>query len=326
VSGDRADNLPVVAVLSAPGEEADYGFDALASEALIHPARSPETLATALREAQVLVVTDFRTRWLREAWPTAQRLEWVHATSAGIDAICFPELLASAIPLTNARGLFDGAIAEYVIGVVLAFAKDLPGNLTLQRKQHWLRRDSERIEGKRMLVVGAGGIGRRIARLARAAGMRTVGIAGAARAADADFEAVHAADALHAQLPQADYVVIAAPLTPSTRGLFGADCFRRMKRSARLINVGRGPIVQTDALVEALQQGAIAGAGLDVFETEPLPEGHPLWAMPNVLISPHQAGDFIGWRRALGEQFVDNFHRWRAGAPLLNEVDKHRYG
>jgi len=125
-----------------------------------------------------------------------------------------------------------------------------------------------------------------------------------------------------AVLPHVDYVVITAPLTPDTEGLFDRETFRAMKPSAHLINVGRGPIVASEALLAALEQGDIAGAALDVFEEEPLPENHPLWDKPNVMISAHMAGDFIGWRRALGEQFTDNFTRWQAGEALNNLVSK----
>jgi phosphoglycerate dehydrogenase-like enzyme len=157
----------------------------------------------------------------------------------------------------------------------------------------------------------------------RAAGMRVLGTARSARKDEA-FDAVYANDDLHGVLPEADYVVITAPLTEQTEGLFDAAAFERMKNSARLINVGRGPIVQETALIEALQNGQIGGAALDVFETEPLPADNPLWDMPEVMISAHMAGDFIGWRRALGEQFVENFRRWAGGDTLFNVVDKTR--
>lgn len=316
---------PTIAVLTAPGERWPPGLASLDAEADLRLANSRETLDAAIVEAHALLVTDFRTTWLREAWPNAKQLQWVHAASAGVDAILFPELVASDIPVTNARGIFDEPIAEYVLGLMLAFAKDLPGTLAHQREQQWRHRDSERLAGRRLLVVGAGAIGRRIARLARLAGMQVEGVASRARPGDDEFAAIHATDDLQTILPDADYVVIAAPLTRTTHGLFGAESFRRMHPGARLINIGRGPIVQTEALVEALQRGEIAGAALDVFEDEPLPEGHPLWAMPQVIVSPHMAGDFVGWREALSEQFIDNLRRWRSGAPLQNIIDKERY-
>ncbi len=238
--------------------------------------------------------------------------------------LMFPELVASAIPVTNARGVFDRTIAEYVLGIVAAFAKDFWRTRALQQQQRWQHRDTERIAGARMLVVGAGSIGREIARLARAVGMQVSGLARQARDDDPVFGEVYAAEELARVLPLADYVVIAAPLTEATRHLFDAAALALMKPTARLINIGRGPIVDTDALVAALRANRLAGAALDVFEEEPLPASHPLWAMEQVLISPHMAGDFAGWREALSAQFIANFHRWRAGQPLVNLVDKRR--
>ena len=152
--------------------------------------------------------------------------------------------------------------------------------------------------------------------------MHPHGIARTARESDPDFDAVHSNDALYEQLEQADFVVIAAPLTPQTEGLFDAKAFASMKPSARLINIGRGPIVNTKALIKALDNGEIAGAALDVFEEEPLPEDHPLWARENVIMTAHMAGDFIGWNQALTEQFLDNFKRWSQGGELFNLVNK----
>lgn len=317
---DRA----VVAVLTAPDEDPPPGLEPLNDEAELRFAADLPSLQAALAAADVLLVTDFRTPILREAWSAAERLEWVHATSAGVDAMMFPELVESEIPVTNARGVFDRPIAEFVLGLIIAFAKDFPNSLALQREHRWLHRETERIEGRRLLVVGAGSIGRAIARLAGAAGLHVEGVASRARQGDPDFAAVHATDDLHRVLGEADYVVVAAPLTPVTRGMFDAAAFSAMRPSARFINIGRGPIVKTDDLVAALRAGEIAGAALDVFEEEPLAADHPLWGMPQVMLSAHMAGDVIGWREALSAQFIDNFRRWRAGEPLHNVVDKRR--
>ena len=172
-----------------------------------------------------------------------------------------------------------------------------------------------------MLFRSAGSIGREVATVLGAMGMNVIGTARHARQ-DSAFDRVHRQQDLPALLGDADYVVITAPLTPDTDGLFDAATFRQMKPGAALVNVGRGPIVRTDALLQALQRGRLAGAALDVFEAEPLPADHPLWNHPKVMISAHMAGDFIGWRQALGQQFVDNFHRWRRGQPLDNPVSK----
>lgn len=315
---------PVVTVLTAPDEDEPPGLAPLHEAAQVRFADDESSLREALPDSEILLVTDFRTEAFRRAWPAAQKLRWVHATSAGVDAVLFPQIRQSGVTITNARGIFDRAIAEYVLGVILAFAKDTRRNIELQQDREWQHRDTERVQGKRVLVVGAGSIGRQIARLCRAVDMQVEGIARSARESDPDFNAVYANADLHARLAEADYVVIAAPLTEQTRGMFGADEFAVMQPHARFINIGRGPIVQTDALVHALDCGQIAGAGLDVFEQEPLPEKHPLWGMRNVLMSAHMAGDFIGWRAALSEQFLENLARWTAGEELKNIVDKGR--
>ncbi|OZB13033.1 MAG: hydroxyacid dehydrogenase [Marinobacter sp. 34-60-7] len=281
-----------------------------------------QTLRDTLPGTDVMMVTDFRTEALEAAWPAADRLKWIHATSAGVDALMFPALINSDVTVTNARGIFDRTIAEYVLCTILMFAKDFPGSLRLQQAHQWKHRDTERAQGKQVLVVGAGSIGRQIGRLVNAIGMHAHGVARRARQDDPDFVAVHSHDDLFEQLGLADYVVIAAPLTPQTEGLFDAKAFKAMKPSARLINIGRGPIVKTDDLIAALDAGEIAGAGLDVFEEEPLAPDHPLWAREDVIMTAHMAGDFIGWKRALTDQFLENFDAWHSGGELFNLVNK----
>lgn len=318
-----ADSL-TVAVLTGPDEGLPPGLEPLHERARVRHAWDRQSLSSALPEADVLMVTDFRTTLLQELWPRAQRVQWVHATSAGVDALMFDELVASEVPVTNARGIFDAAISEFVLGQILIFAKDFAASFALQRQHCWQHRETETLAGREVVVVGAGSIGRHIARQLSAAGMRVTGVARSARGDDPDFAEVRASDELTGLLSGADFVVVAAPLTEGTRGLFGPEAFRRMPPHSRLINIGRGPIVQTGALVSALKSGEIAGAALDVFETEPLPADHPLWDMPQVILSAHMAGDFIGWQTALTEQFLENFERWRAGRELFNLVDKRR--
>ena len=320
----HADPDPVVTVLTAPDAPLPPGLEPLHERARVRHADGEASLREHLPSTDILLATDFRSHALENCFDQAHHLAWVHATSAGVDAVMFDAIRASAVTITNARGIFDRAIAEYVLGVILAFAKDTRTNIELQQQRRWQHRDTECIRGKRLLVVGAGSIGRQIARLSAAVGMQVHGTARSARSDDPDFVAVHASAELFDQLALADYVAVAAPLTPQTRGLFNAEAFDRMPAHARFINVGRGPIVDTDALVNVLTDGRIAGAALDVFEQEPLPANHPLWGLDNVLISAHMAGDFIGWRVALSEQFLDNLSRWRAGEPLRNVVDKGR--
>lgn len=310
-----------VLVLVAPGEAPLPGLDDLPTTVELRTVSSESDLRTHLPQTDVLVVTDFRTDLLERCWPDEHRIRWVHATSAGVDALMFPALRDSDVLLTNARGVFDLGIAEYVLGAVLMHAKDSLGNLALQRQQRWQHRETALVARQRALVIGAGSIGSEVARLLSALDIEVIGIARTARSAE-HFSRVLASEQLDGALPEADFVVITAPLTDATRGLINRDRLARMRSNALLVNVGRGAIVVTDDLVAALQAGQLGGAVLDVVDPEPLPEGHPLWDLPNVMLSAHMAGDFIGWRRALGEQFMANLQRWLADEPLLNIVNR----
>ncbi len=315
---------PVVAVLARERGPQPPDLAPVAEGAAIRYAVSVHELKDALADADALLVWDFRSAKLRDAWPSARRLAWVHVAGVGVEAVLFPELVSSSVILTNSRGVFDQAIAEWVLGLMLAFAKGLPTTLDLQRRHAWQHRVSERLAGQMVLVLGAGGIGRAIGRLARGAGMRVMGVARTARPSDPDLGRVVALRDLQAFLPDADYLVIALPLTSETKGMVGAATLGRMKPTARLVNVARGPIVDEEALVQALRARRIAGAALDVFTEEPLPADSPLWDLPGVIISPHMSGDFTGWEASLSQLFVVNFQRWRRGEPLLNIVDKRR--
>ena len=314
--------MTIVVVQGAAGAEEVPGIERLGGETELRFATTAVELGVALPGAEVLLGWDFTSADLRSAWDRARDLRWIHWGGVGVDAVLFPELAASGVVLTNSRGVFDRAMAETVLGLIIAFAKALPETLALQARREWRHRLTERIEGSRVLVVGVGSIGRTVARLLRAAGMRVSGVGRTARDGDPDFDTVHGSDALITALANADYVVLVAPLTERTARMFGRRQFRAMKPGARFINVGRGPTVDEAALVEALDEGAIAGAALDVFEAEPLADDSPLWSRPNVIVSPHMSGDFIGYPEVLVEQFIANFRRWRAGEPLLNVVDK----
>ncbi len=320
----RQAEAETVVVLTGADESLPPGLEDLPAGVTVRHAPDEAALQRHLPEATVLLVTDFRTELLQRHWRQARRLRWIHATSAGVDALMFPELIESPVPVTNARGIFDAAIAEFVLGQILIFAKGFHTSLRLQGRRHWQHRDTERIAGRRALIVGAGSIGRTIARLLAAAGLTVRGVARSARRNDPDFDQVLASSQLHDALPEADFVVLATPLTADTRGLFDRHAFRAMASHSRLINIGRGPVVVTEDLLEALDEGWIAGAALDVFETEPLPGDHPIWTQPEVIVSAHMAGDFIGWREALTRQFLENFQRWQQGSSLLNQVDKQK--
>ncbi len=298
------------------------GLDRLDDDVVLRAAPTVDALRTALPGAEVVLGWDFRAGALEAAWGAADRLRWIHWAAAGVDATLFPALVDSPITLTNARGVFDRPVAEYVLGLVVAMAKDLPRTVELQLQRTWRHRLNEPLDGSCALVVGVGGIGRETARLLSAVGMNVTAVGRRARSADPDFGTVHGPAALDRLLPDADFVVLCAPLTPATRHMFDAERFRRMRPTARLINVGRGALVCEQALVGALQDGLIAGAALDVFENEPLAEQSPLWTLPGVIVSPHMAGDYAGFERALAAGFLENLERYRRGLPLVNVVDK----
>ncbi|MFF9401196.1 D-2-hydroxyacid dehydrogenase [Streptomyces sp. NPDC014646] len=276
-------------------------------------------LAARLPEADVLLVWDAASDAVRTAWPgDGPRPAWVHTASAGVDRLLCPELLASDTVVTNARGVFERPVAEYVTGLVLAFAKDLPRTLDLQHRRVWRHRESAPVAGSRAVVVGAGPIGREITRLLIALGVQVALVGRTAR------RTVHGVADLDRLAAHADWVICAAPLTDTTRAMFDARFFGLMQPSARFINVGRGPLVVEDDLAQALRNRWIAGAALDVFSQEPLDPRSPLWDVPDLIVSPHMGGDTAGWRDRLAEQFVRMYELWAAGQPLPNVVDKRR--
>jgi phosphoglycerate dehydrogenase-like enzyme len=317
--GPPADR-PVVAVLHEDDLPPGLTEDVAAAE--LRFARADE-LPDALAGAHVLLVWDFLSSAVEDAWPAADRLQWVHAASAGVDRLMFPALVDSDVLVTNSRGVFERPIAEYVLGLLLAFAKDLPRSWDLQRERSWLHRETETLAGTHAVVVGTGPIGRETGHLLRAVGM-AVTLVGRTERHDPEFGVVCATEDLPALVAEADFVVAAVPLTPQTTGLFDRRLFRAMRRTARFVNVGRGPSVVERDLLDALEAGEIAGAALDVFEEEPLPPGHPLWSATRLFVSPHMSGDAGGWREALVRLFLDNLDRWRRGDPLRNVVDKQR--
>ena len=254
-------------------------------------------------------------------------LEWLHQRGAGIDGIARPVLEASRIVLTNGSGNHAPNIAEHVLAMMLAFARRLPELVRAQVDARWAPPDPHAVfelSGQALLVVGTGAIGTALGERAAALGMR---VAGVRRAVTGDvlpgFDRVRPMAELDAALAEADHVVIALPLTQETRHLFDAPRLARMRRGAYLYNVGRGGIVDQAALIEALERGQLAGAGLDVTDPEPLPPESPLWRAPNVLITAHSSGLTPRSLERYHALLLENLRRWVAGEALLNVVDKH---
>ena len=313
---------PVLVVQGVASSDEVPRLEELAAQAEIRCATTVDELRAALPGADVLLGWNFRADSLREAWDSADRLRWIHWGGAGVDAAMFPELAGSEVMLTNARGIFDRPMAEWVLGAMLCFAKRIPETLASQARSSWDYRMSETLFGKRVLVVGVGSIGRAIGRLLQAVGMEVEAVGRRARDGGEDFSRIHAIDELHARLPLADYVVLITPLTEQTRKLFAAAEFDAMAAHARFINVGRGALVEEEDLLAALNAGRIAGAALDVFVDEPLPADSPFWRARNCIVSPHMSGDYIDYQADMAAQFIANWKRFVSGEPLANLVDK----
>lgn len=312
---------PVIAVLSTPALGRPPGMDEIERRAMVRYAEARD-LDDAVAGADALFLWDFFSTAVRDVWSAADRLRWIHVAAAGVDTLLFDELRDSDVVVTNARGVFDRPIAEFVLASILARAKDLHVSHDHQLERRWQHRETRSVVGETALVVGTGAIGRETARLLSAVGMQVRGAGRTARKDDPDFGEIVASGDLAEHVGWADHVVIAAPLTDQTRGLVDAGVLAAMKPTGHLVNIGRGEIVDESALVEALDAGRIAAASLDVFATEPLPADSPMWTTPGVVVSPHMSGDVLGWRETLARQFLDNAHRFLDGEDLFNVVDK----
>jgi phosphoglycerate dehydrogenase-like enzyme len=284
----------------------------------------PDQLRTALPNADVVLNGAFHADLFREMFPFATKARWVHNMSTGVEGILTPEVVASPIPLTNGRGVFSGILAEFVAGAVLYFAKDFRRMIRNQAAGRWEQFDVDAVKGATLAIVGYGDIGRACAKLAQALGMNVVAMRRRASESLEDplLTAVYTSERLRDMIARCDYLVIAAPLTPDTREMIGAPEIGALKRSAVLINIGRGPVVAESALIAALEQGRIKGAAVDVFDEEPLPAGHPFYRLENVLLSPHCADHTEGWVNLAMLKFLENFKRFRNGEPLENVVNK----
>ncbi len=297
--------------LLAPVPDVGYIF--------IDPSSDPPPQAF---DVDALLIWNPRSGVLRENWSRFRRLRWVHAGSAGVERVLFPELAASDVVLTNSRYIFDQALAEYTITLMLALSKDLLTTFRYQVEHRWVQRETETLSGKSAVMVGVGPIARRTAQLAKAFGMSVRGIGRTARGGDPDFGDIASPDELKTLFAETDYVVMLLPSTPQTEGMVGAAAIAALKPTARLVNLGRGSTLDQDALCAALRAGRLGGAALDVMRPEPLPADSPLWDVPNLLISPHMSGDHAGWQRDAADLFLRNLERFMRGEPLLNVVDK----
>jgi phosphoglycerate dehydrogenase-like enzyme len=261
----------------------------------------------------------------------ARKLRWIHSPAAAVHQLMFPELIQSSVLLTNSTGIHGPVVAEHALAVLLAMAKRLPQAMQYQARRQWSqdqlwhgRPRPREVADATVAVVGMGGIGREFTARAKALGMKVLAVrenpAKGADGADAVFNSTQ----IDEVLPRADYVLLCTPVTPATTGMINAARLGKMKPDACLINVGRGPLIDEPALLQALTNRTIAGAALDVFEIEPLPADSPFWQLDNLLITPHTAAVTERlWERHY-RLIADNLRRFLAGEALLNQVDKQR--
>ena len=286
---------------------------------------SPEAFERAAPDASVIFNWSGSRALLREVFAMAPKVRWVHSRSAGLDSLLFPELVESSVPLTNGTGVFSQSLGEFALAAILYFAKDFRRMIRNQMAGRWEQFDITEISGQTVGIVGYGDIGRAVATRVRAMGMRVLAVKRHGPPlynVDPLVDQIYAPEHRIEMISRCDYIVAAAPLTPETRGMIGEAEFAAMKPSAVVINVGRGPVIDEDAMLKALTGGRIKGAGLDVFTHEPLPEGHPFYRLENVLLSPHCADHTADWLEQAMRFFVENFERFRKGEPLRNAVNK----
>jgi phosphoglycerate dehydrogenase-like enzyme len=281
-----------------------------------------EELDSVLQRAEVI----YGLRLPSDLLSRAPRLKWAQMVSAGVDFVD-KAVSESEVIITTASGIHAVPISEWVLAMSLMFAKQAPRLWANQQRKHWERFVPAELSGKTMGVIGLGNIGTQIARLAKAFGMRIVASRRSQVApafGEGDTDELLPPSQLHDLLAQSDFVVVSLPLTTETTKLIGEPELRAMKSSAYLINIARGAIVDEAVLIRALKEDWIAGAGLDVFETEPLPPDSELWELPNVILSPHITGMTEEYQTRATELFCDNLRRYLAGQKLINEVEKEK--
>ena len=314
-----------VLVLADPTEPQLAMLEALPPETEIVAGNNIEAFERAAADATIIFSWSIGNDLLSNVWSMSPNVEWVHSRAAGLDTVLFPELIESPVPLTNGSGVFSHALGEFFLGAALFFAKGLRRMVHSQEAGQWDQFDIVEVAGQTVGIVGYGDIGRACASRARAMDMRVLAVKRhppAASHSDPLVERTYGPGGLHEVLGLSDYVVVAAPLTPETRGMIGDAEFAAMKREAVIINVGRGPVIDEAAMVRALTERRIKGAALDVFDREPLPDGHPFYRLDNLLLSPHCADHTSDWLERAMNFFIEQFERFRTGQPLLNVVDK----
>jgi phosphoglycerate dehydrogenase-like enzyme len=318
----RKDSKVVISV--APDTELPEGWQAVGQLANVVVARSETETARELADANALFLWNFSSRILHRTGLPAG-LSWIHTGSLGVDAVMSGEVVRSPVIVSNTRGVFERPIAEYVLGLMLAIAKDFRTTFENQKRHEWQWRVTRKIAGHSVALVGPGAIGKEIHSILTAVGYEVRAFGRRRVEGDEVFGRILALAELTDHLPEMDTVILALPLTGQTRGYMGAEKLERMKPGSTLINIGRGDLVDEAALLASLSRGTPAMAALDVFAQEPLPHAHPFWNMDQVIVSPHMSADTVGFQQLIFRQFAANLERWRNGLAVHNVVDKEKF-
>jgi phosphoglycerate dehydrogenase-like enzyme len=319
-------DIHTVLVLSAELTDPDLKLLAqLPPETNVAVGNSVEAFERLAADATIILSWSLAGQLLRDVFALCPKARWVHSRSAGLETVLFPELVASPVTLTNGRGVFSQSLGEFALGAILYFAKDFRRMNRNQEAGRWEPFDIVEIAGQTVGILGYGDIGRAVATRVRAMDMRVLAVKRQRPSpghADPLVNRIFPPAGLMEMLAQSDYVVVAAPLTDETRGMIGERELQAMKPSAVVINLGRGPVIDEAALVRALTEKRIKGAALDVFDTEPLPDGHAFYSLENVLLSPHCADHTPDWVEQGMRFFLAQFERFSQGKQLENVVEK----
>ena len=293
------------------------------AEAEVYWAHTEDEALKLIPEVDVLWCHDLTAKMLE----AATNLRWVHSIAAGVEALLFPEFIESDIPLTASKGIHAIQIAEHIFALILSYTRNLPLAFEAQGRSEWLAMDVSRsgiteVYERTMGIIGLGGIGSEVSKRAKGLGMRVIAVKRRSSPKPDFVDELYFEDRLKEVLSQSDFVVLALPSTPATKEIIGEEELRAMKDDSFLVNVGRGNAIDEEALVRALKEGWIGGAGLDVFSEEPLPSTSPFWRLANVVLTPHSSGGSPHIGRRSAELFCENIRRFLAGEELLNIVDK----
>jgi phosphoglycerate dehydrogenase-like enzyme len=292
----------------------------------VHQSHNKEEALALAKDVDILLAGFFSL----EFFEAAKRLKWIQTLFAGVEEFLYPEVVKSSVIITNASGVNSIAVSEHVIGLMLCLNRKLQLFMRNQAERKWedyvdLISKMDELSGKTAGIVGLGRIGSEIAKKAKCFGMKVTATRRNTSVPKLDYvDKLVSSGNLEELLADSDFVIVQVPLTKDTEGMFGEKELQCMKRTAYLVNASRGNIIKEDALVKALKEGWIAGAALDTFSTEPLPEDSPLWNMQNVIITPHVAGLTPRYMERLADLFCDNLSRFMKGEPLINLVDKSR--